>query len=72
MAAGGMEAALLKAPAPSSRRGVLRSAAGLPGPGAALCSAPWLPCLEKGVGICCRDALAEGLCNRHDERKLTC
>ena len=56
-AAAGMEAALLKAPTPSSRLGVAAAVTGEPCP--LVSSTPWLPCLANGVGSCCKDPLGE-------------
>ena len=61
MAAAGIEAALPKAPAPSSCREGPPAAKG--GACIALCSTLWLSCLANGVGSCCADRLADGLCN---------
>ena len=61
-----MEAARLKAPAPSSRRGVAAAATGAPCP--LLSSTPRLPCLANGVGSCCEDPLGEALCSTHNTR----
>ena len=61
-----MEAARLKAPAPSSRLGVAAAATG--GTCPLLSSTPWLPCLANGVGSCCEDPLSEGLCSAHSDQ----
>ena len=61
-----MEAARLKAPAPSSRLGVAAAATG--GTCPLLSSTPWLPCLANGVGSCCEDPLGEGLCSAHSDQ----
>ena len=61
-----MEAARLKAPAPSSRLGAAAAATG--GACPLLSSTPWLPCLANGVGSCCEDPLGEALCSTHNSR----